>query len=108
MKIRNQILGLPENKYIFVTAAILFYVIIFILPSACYPNFDSNERAVSAMQSEGYSDVKVLKKSTFFTWIDGCANSEQVVFYMEAKNIKNQTVSPIVYCGIIKGCTIRH
>lgn len=65
------------------------------------------ERAVTALTDQGFTDVQITGKSWFLVGLKGCDSGDALVFYATATNPAGQKVDMMVCSGIIKGATIR-
>ena len=77
-------------------------IILVILPiplMAC----TSPNKAASALQDAGYSDITINGIAPF-----SCGEDDNFSNKFTATNPAGDTVSGVVCCGILKGCTIRH
>lgn len=69
---------------------------------------DFDPKAISAMESAGYSDV-VVRESSALATIHGCSKGDTVAIKVSAKNPAGMPTTATVCCGLmLKGCTIRH
>lgn len=66
------------------------------------------ERAVKALEAQGFSDVKITKRSVVFVNFCGCDQSDIVKFDAMVTNSRGERVHLIVCGGIFKGMTIRY
>jgi len=85
---------------------IIFIVLIFIdgIPG----KFVENERATKALETQGYSDVTITDKSTFFISWNGCSSGDSAKFDVTATNPAGKKVKLFVCTAwIFKGSTIR-
>jgi uncharacterized lipoprotein YehR (DUF1307 family) len=68
-----------------------------------------NERAVKALEDEGYSDVRITGKHGVAPAWFGCSSDDAVAFDANAVNPKGAQVALTVCCGlVVKACTVRH
>lgn len=66
-------------------------------------------RAVSAMESAGYTNITVTDRHDFAPEFAGCSESDGVAFDVTATNPAGKRTTATVCCGYwLKGCTIRH
>ena len=75
--------------------------------TSCMPGCSSEEDAIQAAQSAGWSDVAVVGNSYFFTL--NCSDGE-MAYSIEGINPGGQRAEATVCCGHtnLKGCTIRY
>lgn len=66
-------------------------------------------KAVSTMESAGYTDVRVIAQHGVAAEWAGCSKGDAVGFDVSAKNPAGVRTTALVCCGLVmKGCTIRH
>lgn len=64
--------------------------------------------AVRALETQGYSDVKILDKDVFLVQVRGCSNSDAAKFEAAAKNPLSKEVKVNVCIGWpFKAATVR-
>lgn len=60
-----------------------------------------------AVESSGYTNVKVLSGSSFAPF-SGCSDSDGLTYKAEATNAQGARVKLLVCCGaVVKACTVR-
>lgn len=68
---------------------VLLYIIVFAffaILDGCPGQFVENDRAVKALETQGYSDVKITDKSVYFVSWKGCSSSDSAKFDAIATN----------------------
>lgn len=60
------------------------------------------ENGRNAIESQGFTDIKIGD----YAWF-GCGRDDTYQSHFTAKNSNGKSVSGIVCCGILKGCTVR-
>lgn len=111
-KLNNTIMKKKISR--FTTAELLItipstLIILFFLLTPFPGAWVKKERAESALQKAGYSDVKITDRSNYFAWVRGGGHGDVVRFVCSAKNPAGKNVTDIyVFCGWpFKGTTIR-
>lgn len=66
------------------------------------------EKAVQALQTMGFRDIKVTDSHPYAAEWNGCGKGDAVAHEATATNANGQRVSVVVCCGMVtKGCTVR-
>jgi len=82
-------------------------VVLVALASCGRGAFVSNQVAVRALETQGYTDVQVTDHSWFAIGWRGCDDKDAARFTATAKNPAGQKVTLYVCSGLLKGATIR-
>jgi hypothetical protein len=90
---------------------IAFYIILLVLalaldglPGSCV----KDSTAVRALETQGYGNVTVIEKNTYFVGFRGGSGSDAAKFTCKAKNPAGKEVTVYVYSGWpFKGSTVR-
>ena len=92
-----------------VVVLVLAYVVLLGACAVWFPgSYVSDEKIVTAVENQGFSDVKILDKDvTFVSW-RGCSKGDDAAFQVEATNSLGKRV-PLTACAgwPFKGVTIR-
>lgn len=88
--------------------AILLVALLFLVFGG--PLMVSDNQAVRAMESAGYTDVKVTTRVNYFVTFYGCAEGDSAYFEMRGKNSKGDLITNAFVCvgWPFKGATIRY
>lgn len=65
-------------------------------------NAGDKEQATVILQEEGYTNIQITGGSVM-----GCGEGDWKKTTFRAKNQAGNTVSGVVCCGMLKGCTVR-
>jgi len=79
-------------------------VVLFILGCG---NLVSDQRTISAVEKQGYTNVQIVKKHAIFPEYCGCGQGDDAAYDMIATNALGKSVDLIVCAGITKGVTVR-
>lgn len=68
----------------------------------------SDEVALRAAATSGYTNPKVVERRVFFVGWQGCSESDAVGFVVKATNVQGQEVTLLVCSGyFVKAATVR-
>ncbi len=66
------------------------------------------ERAIKALESQGFADVQIVDKAVFLVGLRGCDGRDAVKFVAMARNPRGEMVKVYVCGGLLKGMTVRY
>lgn len=90
-----------------ITVVVMLFVLVAIVVSSCGAFVDESV-AVRAMETQGYSNVKITGKHIWFTSWQGCGKEDDVKFDVVATNPIGKRVELFVCAGwLFKGATVR-
>lgn len=85
---------------------ILFLILAALL--SCRGFLVPEDRAVSALDKRGYSNIEIIDRDVFFTSFKGCGEKDAVKFDARATNPAGEDVEVFVCSGwLFKGETVR-
>ncbi len=80
-----------------------------LLALASCGEFVDPSKAVSAAESAGFTDVRMVQQNGITPSWDGCSSGDGVAFHMSGKNPIGKQTAFLVCCGTwVKGCTVRY
>jgi hypothetical protein len=89
-------------------AIVVTLVILLALGSCSRGAFVDESKAISALSTQGYSDIHITKKNWFAPGLFGCSEKDAVKFDAIATNPVGRRVEVSVCTGFLfKGSTIR-
>lgn len=90
---------------------LLIYVIIIVVClflDGCPGQFVKNDRAIKSLETQGFSDITITDKSTYFLSLKGCGSGDSAKFDVIATNPAGKKVKLYVCTAwLFKGSTIR-
>jgi len=89
--------------------AMILAVIFILLVASCRGCMVDDSSAVSALEKQGFSEIKIESKAIFLVGFRGCSSHDAAKFEASAKNPAGRHVSDIYVCvgWPFKGATIR-
>lgn len=89
-------------------ALVIIGVLVFIAGGCFGGAFVSDDVAIKALRTQGYSNIKIVEKNWFLPGLTGCDSRDAVQFKVKAKNPVGNNVEVLVCSGwLFKGATIR-
>jgi hypothetical protein len=70
-------------------------------------NLVSDQRVISAVEKQGYTNIQIVKKHILFPDYCGCGEGDDAAYDMIATNALGKSVDLIACAGITKGVTVR-
>lgn len=92
-----------KNEFIYIALLIISGIFLSSLGSCV-----DESRALNAMKSSGWTDLRLVDRTNFLAPFAGCGGEDAAAFQYSGKNPAGTISTTTVCCGIwLKGCTIR-